>query len=262
MHFIVINTRLCIREKSMSQTCWDANLYENKHSFVWQYGESLIELLSPQKGESILDLGCGTGQLAQKIAISGAEVIGIDQAPSMIEQAQKNYPDLKFTVADARNFEFSQPFDAIFSNAALHWVKEPKQVIKCIWQALKPGGRFIAEFGGKGNVQAIVEALESTIQINQNPWYFPSIAEYATLLEQQGFCVTYATLFERPTPLEGEAGIANWLQMFCRHLLSGIPPEKQIGVIRELEQHLHSKLYRDGVWIADYKRIRVMAIKS
>jgi trans-aconitate methyltransferase len=246
----------------MSQTCWDANLYENKHSFVWQYGESLLELLAPQKGEFILDLGCGTGQLTQQIAVAGAEVTGIDYSPQMIEPAQKNYPDLRFRVADARNFEFSQPFDAVFSNAALHWVKEPEQVIKCIWQALKPGGRFVAEFGGKGNVQAILEALEAILQISENPWYFPSIAEYAALLEQQCFCVTYAALLERPTPLEGEDGMANWLQMFCRHLLSGIPAEKQIKVIRELEQHLRSKLYRDGVWIADYKRIRVIAIKN
>lgn len=261
MSFIVINTRLCIREKSMSQTCWDANLYENKHSFVWQNAESLLKLLAPQKGEFILDLGCGTGQLTQQIAAAGAEVIGIDYAPTMIEQAQKNYPDLKFSVADARSFEFSQPFDAIFSNAALHWVKEPKLVIKCIWQVLKPGGRFVAEFGGKGNVQAIVEALESTIQISQNPWYFPSIAEYATLLEQQGFCVTYATLFERPTPLEGETGIANWIQMFCSHLLSEIPSKQQSKVVQDIEQRLRSKLYRDGAWFADYKRIRVVAIK-
>ena len=246
----------------MSQNCWNANLYENKHSFVWQYGESLIELLSPKKGESILDLGCGTGQLAQQIALSGAEVVGIDYAPSMIEQAQKNYPDLKFSVADARNFDFPQLFDAVFSNAALHWVKEPEQVIKCIWQALKPGGRFVAEFGGKGNVQAIVEALESAIKISENPWYFPSIAEYTTLLEQQGFCVTYATLFERPTPLEGEAGMANWIQMFGSHLLSEIPAEQQVEVVREIEHCLRSKLYRDGVWFVDYKRIRVMGIKS
>lgn len=246
----------------MSQTCWDANLYENKHSFVWQYGESLLELLAPQKREFILDLGCGTGQLTQQIAVAGAEVMGIDYAPSMIEQAQKNYPELKFAVADARNFEFYQLFDAVFSNAALHWVKEPEQVIKCIWQALKPGGRFVAEFGGKGNVQAILEALEAILQIAESPWYFPSIAEYATLLEQQGFCVSYAALLERPTPLEGEDGMANWLQMFGNHLLSKIPPEQQVEVIQELEQHLRSKLYLDGVWFADYKRIRVIAIKN
>lgn len=246
----------------MSENCWDANLYENNHSFVWQYGESLIELLSPKTGESILDLGCGTGQLAQQIALSGAEVVGIDYAPSMIEQAQKNYPDLNFSVADARKFDFPQLFDAVFSNAALHWVKEPEQVIKCIWQALKPGGRFVAEFGGKGNVQAIVEALESAIKITENPWYFPSIAEYTSLLEQQGFCVTSATLFERPTPLEGEAGMANWIQMFGSHLLSEISAEQQIEVVRDVEQCLRSKLYKEGVWFVDYKRIRVMAIKS
>jgi trans-aconitate 2-methyltransferase len=111
----------------MLQNRWDAALYENKHSFVWQYGENLIALLSPQQGESILDLGCGTGQLTQQIAATGAEVIGIDYATSMIEQAQKNYPNLKFTVADARNIEFSQAFDAVFSNAVLHWIQQPNK---------------------------------------------------------------------------------------------------------------------------------------
>lgn len=254
----------------MSQNCWDAALYENKHSFVWQYGENLIELLSPQPGESILDLGCGTGQLTQQIATAGVEVIGIDYATSMLDQAQKNYPNLRFIVADARKLEFSQQFDAVFSNAVLHWIKEPHQeVIKCIWKALKPGGRFVAEFGGKGNVQAITEALHNAIsaidpylQPTRNPWYFPSVGEYTTLLEQHGFCVTYATLFERPTPLEGEAGLANWIQMFASHLLSGIPSDKQVEIIRDVEQCLRSRLYRDGVWFVDYKRIRVMAIKD
>jgi trans-aconitate methyltransferase len=248
--------------KIMSKNTWNAGLYEDKHSFVWQYSEDLIELLSPQKSEFILDLGCGTGQLTQQIATVGAEVMGIDYAPTMIEQAEKNYPNLKFTVADARNFEFSQLFDAIFSNAALHWVTEPEAAINCIWKALKPGGRFVAEFGGKGNVQSIVEALESGLQIKQNLWYFPSIAEYATLLEQQGFCVTYAKLFERPTPLDGEAGMANWMQMFCSNLFSEVPPNQQNKVIQEVEQCLRPRLYRDNVWFADYKRIRVMAIKN
>jgi trans-aconitate 2-methyltransferase len=249
----------------MLQNRWDAALYENKHSFVWQYGENLIALLSPQQGESILDLGCGTGQLTQQIAATGAEVIGIDYATSMIEQAQKNYPNLKFTVADARNIEFSQAFDAVFSNAVLHWIQQPEQVVKCIWQALKPGGRFIAEFGGKGNIQLIVEALSQAIEPSfniRNPWYFPSIGEYATLLEEQGFCVTYATLFERLTPLQGEAGLANWIQMFASHLLSGIPSDQQVEIIGDVEQRLRSRLYRDGVWFVDYKRIRVMAIKD
>lgn len=250
----------------MLQNRWDAALYEDKHSFVWQYGENLIALLSPQQGESILDLGCGTGQLTQQIAATGAEVIGIDYATSMIEQAQKNYPNLKFTVADARNIEFSQAFDAVFSNAVLHWIQQPEQVVKCIWQALKPGGRFVAEFGGKGNIQLIVEALsqaiEPSFQSIRNPWYFPSIGEYATLLEEQGFFVTYATLFERLTPLQGEAGLANWIQMFASHLLSGIPSDQQVEIIGDVEQRLRSRLYRDGVWLVDYKRIRVMAIKD
>lgn len=252
----------------MSQNKWDATLYENQHSFVWQYGEELLGLLSPKPEESILDLGCGTGQLTQKIAALGVDVMGIDYAPTMIEQAQKNYPELKFAVADARNFEFDQVFDAVFSNAVLHWIKEPEQAIKCIWKVLKPGGRFVAEFGGKGNVKAIIEAISSTIeatnysiQLDSNPWYYPSIGEYATLLEKQGFSVTYATLFERPTPLDGEDGMVNWIQMFASNFFSEIPSSQQPEIIRDIEHRLQSKLYRDGAWFADYKRIRVAAIK-
>jgi trans-aconitate 2-methyltransferase len=132
----------------MPENQWKSALYESKHSFVWQYGADCLELLSPQMGERILDLGCGTGQLTQEIAKRGAIAIGIDKAPTMISQAQKNYPNLQFEVADATNFHVEEPFDAVFSNATLHWIKEPERAIACIWQALKAGGRFVAEFGG------------------------------------------------------------------------------------------------------------------
>ncbi len=145
----------------MLENCWSTALYESKHAFVWQHGETLLELLAAQAGERILDLGCGTGQLTQKIAMSGADVRGIDYAPAMIEKARENYPHLQFAIADARSFQVDQPLDAVFSNAVLHWITEPDSAIHCIRQALKPGGRFVAEFGGKGNVKAIVEALYS-----------------------------------------------------------------------------------------------------
>lgn len=254
----------------MSENQWDATLYQSNHAFVWQYGEGLIDFLSPKKGERILDLGCGTGQLTQKIAETGAEVIGIDSANAMIEQAQNNYPNLQFAVADATTFKFEQPFDAVFSNAVLHWIKEPEQVIKCVYQSLLPGGRFVAEFGGKGNVRAIVDALNSAIeaigfvpQQEMNPWYFPSIGEYASLLEKQGLSVAYATLFDRLTTLEGESeGMKNWIKMFGNSFLSDIPSAQQVDVFREVEHQLQPKLYRDGRWFADYKRIRVIAMKE
>jgi trans-aconitate methyltransferase len=253
---------------SIPNNYWDTDLYEDKHAFVWQYGEDLLKLLNPKGGESILDLGCGTGQLTEKIAQAGAEVMGVDHAPTMIEKARENYPHLRFDIADASNFQVDKPLDAVFSNAVLHWVKQADSAIASIHQSLKPGGRFVSEFGGKGNVQAIATALESALQAinisaqSLNPWYFPSIGEYATLLEHQGFDVIYSTLFTRPTSLaDGEAGMANWIGMFASTFLKGLSPEQQIQVIRVVEEHLKPTLYQQGTWTADYRRIRIVAIK-
>ncbi|HEY9710411.1 MAG TPA: class I SAM-dependent methyltransferase [Oculatellaceae cyanobacterium] len=253
----------------MSKHQWASALYESKHSFVWQYGAECLELLSPQPNERILDLGCGTGHLTQEITKQGAIAIGIDKAPTMIEQARKNYPNLHFEVADATNFHFEEPFDAVFSNATLHWIKEPERVISCIWKALKPGGRFVAEFGGKGNIKAIATAINNTLEAagypvkpELNPWYFPSIGEYTILLEKHGFSVTYATLFERPTALEdGEKGLQNWIEMFANSFVKAIPANKRSSLIQTIENQLRPELYRDETWFADYKRIRVVARK-
>ncbi|MBW4576901.1 MAG: methyltransferase domain-containing protein [Aphanothece sp. CMT-3BRIN-NPC111] len=259
-----------MENNSMLENRWDNALYESKHAFVWQYGEELLQLLSVQPGERILDLGCGTGQLTQKIALAGAEVMGIDQAPTMIEKAKANYPDIQFAVADAKSFQVDEPFDAIFSNAVLHWITEPDAVISCMREALKPKGRFVAEFGGQGNIKAIASALYSVLEASgyaspekMSPWYFPSIGEYATRLEQQGFDVTYAVLFDRPTPLEdGDAGMANWISMFGSRFLSALSADEQTRVIQAIEHRLKPTLYRDGTWIADYRRIRLVAIKA
>ncbi|WP_013324775.1 class I SAM-dependent methyltransferase [Gloeothece verrucosa] len=250
-------------------TTWDANLYQDKYAFVWHYGAELIEILSPQKREQVLDLGCGTGQLTHQIAQMGAIVTGIDHSPTMIAQAAKNYPDLQFRVADGANFSVETPFDAVFSNAALHWIKDSQGAIRCIWQALRTGGRFVAEFGGKGNVEQIVSAFKRVLTQNGypvtpelNPWYFPSVGEYAILLEQQGFEVTYATLFERPTQLEeGEQGIQNWIEMFGKSWLLIVPEPERAEILQQVEAQLKTKLYRDQTWFADYKRLRIVAIK-
>jgi trans-aconitate methyltransferase len=243
-------------------TPWNASLYEDRHAFVWQYGEDLLQLLSPKAGESILDLGCGTGQLTAQLAQTGAAVRGIDADAAMIAKAQLNYPNLQFEQADAQSFQVHEPMDAVFSNAVLHWVKAPDAVIRCVYQALKPGGRFVAEFGGKGNVQAITQALATAHPSYVSPWYFPSVAEYATRLEQQGFEVVFATLRDRPTPLDDhEAGLANWLRMFADGLLGHLAPEQQRQIIASVEQQLKPTLYRDGVWSADYRRLRILAVK-
>jgi trans-aconitate 2-methyltransferase len=186
----------------------------------------------------------------------------------MIDKARQNYPHVQFIVADATNFQVEQPFDAIFSNAVLHWIQDPDAVIAGVQTALKPGGRFVVEFGGKGNVKAIVEALVHVLSelgyaTSNMPWYFPSVAEYATRLEQQGFEVVYGNLFARPTPLEGkEAGMANWLAMFTPALLSKLPEEQQAEAIRYIEDRLRPTLYQDGTWMVDYRRIQVVAHKT
>jgi len=246
---------------------WDPALYDSKHSFVWKYGEELIELLAPQRGERILDLGCGTGHLTHRIAVSGAEVTGLDISQAMIEQARKNYPGLEFVKGDAAAFAFAQPFDAVFSNAALHWITKPEAAVQCVARALKTGGRFVAEFGAKGNIAAIHNALRSALRALElsraeewNPWYYPSIGEYASLLERHGLAVRYATLFDRPTALEeGERGLRLWLEMFAGDLLDTLPASQREEALRSVEEQLRPARFRDGAWQADYTRIRVLA---
>ncbi len=243
---------------------WNPQLYEQQHSFVWQYGADLMELLSPQPEELILDLGCGTGQLTAKIAERVARVIGIDNSPTLINRAKENYPELEFILADATNFSFQKQFDGVFSNAVLHWVQPPEKAITCIWHALKNKGRFVAEFGGKGNVQTIIEATKKVLQLKDfNLWYFPTIGEYATLLESQGFSVSYATLFDRPTPLNGgEKGMGNWLEMFAGSLFNSLSAEEKLAAKKQIEDEVRAVLFRDNIWYADYRRIRIVAEKE
>ena len=248
---------------------WNANLYDTKHKFVSSLATETVELLSPKVGERILDIGCGTGHLTQEIANCGAEVLGVDSAETMILQARQNYPNLQFAVMDAINLEFTEEFDAVFSNAVLHWIKQPEKVIAGVWKSLKPGGRFVAEFGGKGNINSIQNALERAIcQENSafenllNPNYFPSIAEYGSLLEKQGFELTFATLFDRLTPLDGESGMVNWLKMFRNSVLAAFSEDTQAKILANVEEQLRTTLYKNGTWFADYRRLRVVAIKN
>lgn len=242
---------------------WNPERYETQHSFVWQYGAALLDLLAPQPGEQILDLGCGTGQLTDAIAQTGANVRGIDADEAMVTTARQRYPDICFQVADARKFRVSEPVDGIFSNAVLHWVTPPEQAIDAMVRALKPGGKLVVEFGGKGNVQQIVTAVETVRQQRHlSPWYFPSIGEYSQLLEGHGLEVVFATLIDRPTPLnEGEQGLANWLKMFGGELMAGLDAPGQVSVLRDVETHLRPQLYDGKQWHADYRRLRIVATK-
>jgi trans-aconitate methyltransferase len=245
---------------------WDAGLYDDKHSFVWKLAAAVLELLDAKPGERILDLGCGTGHLTAKIAEAGAQVVGVDRSPEMIRQARLKYPSLRFEVMDAREISLDGPFDAVFSNATLHWIKEPERVIAGVKKSLRAGGRFVAEFGGKGNTCELLRAVpQAWVNLGlagpaPHPWYYPSLAEYAGLLEQHGFEVTHATLFDRPTALDdGERGLHNWLEMFGSALVEGLPESTRERLLVEIEQELRPKLFHDGHWVMDYRRLRIVA---
>lgn len=228
---------------------WDPQQYDARHHYVTDYGMSLVTVLDPKPGERILDIGCGTGHLTHAIAQCGASVLGIDRSPEMIAQAQAQYPGIEFEIADACTFRPREPFDAVFSNAVLHWVRPPESAAETLSAALKPGGRLVVEFGGHGNTQAIVDAIGS------HPWYYPTIGEYASLLERYGLETVNAVLFPRPTTIEGESAMRDWLKMFTSSFLS----EDRIP---EIERTLRPRLYRDGSWIVDYVRLRLTARKS
>lgn len=250
---------------------WDANLYDSKHAFVSKLGSDLIDLLAPQKGEDILDLGCGTGDLAKKLSDFGATVTGVDQSENMIHNAKNKYPDIQFIVQDAVNLDYQYEFDAVFSNATLHWVKQPKQALQSIFNGLRHRGRFVAEFGGKGNVKTITNEMINEIKnfgfeykMEHFPWYFPSIGEYTSLMEDVGFEVVFAQLFERPTSLKGENGLKNWFEMFGSSLFEGIPETVKTQIITNVEQRLIPAIYNQEsqCWEADYRRIRVIGMKK
>jgi len=246
-------------------TQWDPALYEQSHSYVWREAAGLIEWLAPQAGERILDLGCGTGRLTARIAEAGAKAIGLDRSPEMVSQARANYPDIEFQTGDATDFAFAEPFDAVFSNAALHWVPQAGDVARCVARVLKPGGRFVAEFGGKGNVRWLVAAATAALERRgypvRIPWYFPGVAEYSALLEQHGFEIRLASLFPRPTGLDDpKDGLRNWYRMFGQSLLDAAPDEEHEEIFCEIEDFLRPRLYRDGKWFADYRRLRVKAV--
>lgn len=248
---------------------WKPESYDNHLGYVSHLGKGILEWLNPQPDEHILDLGCGTGDLACEIARSGAKVVGLDYSESMIIAARKKYPDIDFQLGNGEAFTTSQQVDAVFSNAALHWMKNPASVIESVWNTLHNGGRFVAEFGGKGNVDSIVQAIYEVMPrygidaSDKNPWYFPTIGEYSSLLEKQGFHVTLAEHFARPTELpDGEQGIMHWLFQFADSFISSLSDSDKNAALQEINRIAKQKL-NDGDKIikADYSRIRIIAFK-
>ena len=262
---------------------WDARAYDESFRFVSDHAGDLVALLDPQPGERILDLGCGTGRLAAAIAECGASVTGVDSDAAMIEAARAQFPaaahpTLDFARADGEALAeaaLAGPFDAVFSNAALHWMTRPKAVLRGLSALLRPGGRLVAELGGHGNVVTVEDALRDALEAEgvarerqPRPWYFPSLAEYAALLEQHGFEPRLMTLFDRPTTLEdGEPGMAAWLRMFGHPWLAQLSAASTVAVIARVEAAVRPQLWREdedegGRWVVDYRRLRLVAVRG
>ncbi len=248
-------------------THWNAEFYDAKHDFVSRYGINLLPLLNARAGERILDLGCGTGTLTHEIAKAGANVVGIDNSPEMIAQARANYPNIEFKILDGQNFKFDQPFNAVFSNAALHWMIEPQKVIACVRHCLKDQGRFVLEMGGIGNVCQVLAAIRQAADkfgVSSLPFinYYPSIGEYSSLLESGGLQVNYAELINRPTRLHGVSGLRDWVCSFRNAVIAQIPQTQHEEFFQYLESLAKSSLYHNASWWADYVRLRVVAVKN
>jgi len=243
---------------------WKADRYAQHAHFVPALGAPVLELLKPQTGERILDLGCGDGVLTEKIAASGAAVVGVDAAADMIAAATRRGLDAR--VMDGGKLEFSSEFDAVFSNAALHWMKRERDaVIAGVYRALKPGGRFVGEMGGHGCVAAITIALIAMLErygitngATTIPWYFPTVDDYRARLERAGFHVEYIELIPRPTPLP--TNMAGWLELFGQPFLNRLPAEQRPGAVEEVVEMLRPVLCDDqGRWTGDYIRLRFAA---
>jgi len=243
-------------------TDWNPARYSEQARYVAELGLPVVTLLNPQRGERILDLGCGDGALMHKLQEFGCEVIGIDASAEMVAAAQAL--NLNALTIDAQQLAFAEEFDGVFSNAALHWMKDHNAVLRGVWRAMKPGGRFVGEFGGQGNVRKIVNAINSALARRDiaidGPWNFPAADEFQCQLEAAGFTVKYIELFPRPTPLP--ADLATWLRMFAQNFLAAVPEDDQPAFIDEVSGELrHTLCDKQGNWTIDHVRLRFSASK-
>ena len=243
---------------------WSPDRYAANARFVPDLGRPVVALLAPVAGERVLDLGCGDGALTVELVRAGAEVVGVDASQAMVNVAREAGLDAR--VMDGAALAFNGEFDAVFSNAALHWMAAPQRVAAGVYRALKPGGRFVGEFGGHGNIAAIVTAIRAVLAgrdlpaPENSPWFFPTAQEYRALLEAAGFTAETVELFARPTPLP--TGMAAWLTTFADPYLGGLGEAEKTDIIEDVCRLLAPSLCDGaGQWTADYVRLRFHAVR-
>ncbi len=243
-------------------TSWNPHSYAAHARFVSDLGEPLVQLLAARPRELILDLGCGDGALTEKIAGCGCSVIGVDSSLPQLQAAKER--GLNVVAMDGHQLGFQRRFDAVFTNAALHWMKQPETVAACVANSLKSGGRYVGEFGGRGNVEKIRCSLHAALKrrgidpASIDPWYYPSPEEYLELLSNAGFTMTYIELIPRPTKLPGD--ILGWLEVFAQPFTRSVAEGQRESFLEEVRSELATWL-RDtvGNWYADYVRLRFKA---
>jgi len=241
---------------------WDSESYAKNARFVTDLGAPVLALLDPRPGECILDLGCGDGVLTKQIADLGCKVVGIDSSPDFVASARRLGLDI--IEKDAANLSFGPQFDAVFSNAALHWMTDAGAVIDGVVRSLRPKGRFVAEMGGHNCIKTIQSALIDELDRRghdgkaADPWYFPTVEDYAARLAAAEFEVRYIALIPRPTPLPGD--VIGWLATFARSFTAVLPPEERAEYLECVRQRVKPHLSdAHGNWTADYVRLRFAA---
>ena len=243
---------------------WNAEAYGEHARFVSDLGAPVADLLDPQPGERILDLGCGDGALTERFRDAGCVVVAVDSSPEQVWATLQRGLDAR--IVDARELTFDGEFDAVFSNAVLHWIRETDQPIASVWRALKLGGRFVGELGGAKCVASIREAFADALGARDidsaplDPWYFPTADQYRYQLEACGFSIETIQFFPRPTPLRGD--VSHWIWLFAKPFLASVSHDDRPVLIEEVRRRLASRIRNaDGVWVVDYVRLRFAATR-
>lgn len=243
---------------------WNAGLYETKHGFVAEYGKGLLEFIAPDPQQSILDLGCGTGTLTHELSALAGSVLGVDASPEMVAAAKQRFPRLEFMVADALDLPFADAFDIVFSNAVFHWIPDHDLLLKALRRALKPHGRLICEFGVHGNVATIEQAFSRACAEAghgySSRFTFPEPEDFLQLLDASGFACEHVSAYDRPTLLHGGGnGLCDWMRQFFASDLTTMTERGQQRILDRVEELTRARLWNGDAWVADYKRLRVVA---